>query len=163
MKHIIKTALLFVFIILSGNVFGQERLGKNYDEVINTLKADNRKYDIEKLEDGRVWITLYSKYAASRDVNEVCHFQKKGKQLICESITVSEPRRYYGNCFWDEIAVSLKKDYEQTGFLDMPMKSPVYKSISGRFKIDHYVAMDFLSDDLISLNYYLDTSNFKAK
>ena len=57
MKHLIKTATLFVLLIFSGNIFGQntvslgqELLGKEYDYIIKKLDSDKRKYKVEKLD-----------------------------------------------------------------------------------------------------------------
>lgn len=163
MKNIFRAAVLSAALLFSIKLSGQELLGETFEEVTKILNANGSKYDVELLEDGRVWLKEYSRYDPDKAVSQTYYFDKRGKRSVCEQMMISYPRNFYGELFWDGIAFRLKNDYESTNYVDMPLTSPVYRSVSGRFKTVHYMSMYSLDGDLIMLNYFLDTSGFDTK
>jgi len=168
MKHLIKTAVLFVFLIFSGNTvgqttvaLGQELLGKEYDYVIKKIDSDKREYKVEKFDNERRIVEEYVENKDRGSVSRNFYFVKRGKQMICNEIEVYSPEEFYGS-LWKSASVAdaLKNGYEKTNYVQSSFDVPVYKANDKYFKNNpHYV---MLVPSLI-LSFYLDTSSFKIK
>lgn len=165
MKHLAKTIITICLFLFSGNAFGQELLGKTYDEVIKSLKENNSKYETEKLDNGVIEITEYSKWDKNRESSQLYFFHQKGKQLVCFQIIIVDPESYYGSFLWDIVKLRLEEGYEKTNYLFFnPFEKyrNVYKSKSWS-KNEHYMSMDFMDNTVEMIYYFLNTSNFETK
>ena len=168
MKHLIKTATLFVLLIFSENIFGQttvslgqELLGKEYDYVIKKLDSDIREYIVEILDNEQKMIEEYVENKKKSNVSRKFYFVKKGKKMICNEIEVWSPHEFYGS-LWKSASVAdaLKNGYEETNYVHYLFDKPVYKANDKYFNNNpHYVMLV----PGVTLGFYLDTSSFEIK
>jgi hypothetical protein len=168
MKHLIKTATLFVFLIFSGNILGQntvslgqELLGKEYDYIIKKLDSDKREYKVEILDNEQKMI---EEYVENKNKNTVCrnfYFVKRGKKMICNEIEVWSPEKFYGS-LWQNASIvdALTNGYEKTNDVHYLFDESFFKSNDKYFKNNPHYKMRYHG---LLLSFYLDTSSYKIK
>ncbi|WP_072999205.1 hypothetical protein [Epilithonimonas mollis] len=121
------------------------------------LESNKIEHRIEKFDNERLSITAFSQYDAYVDqTNEVYYFSKRNNKMICESITVNDPKNYQGKRFWTSFMTGFDNGaYENTG-IRTSLDEPLYKSVKGKFRTDHYLSLFYLGDEIILLSFDLD-------
>lgn len=168
MKKIIKTAVLFVFLVFWGDVFGQEYLGGKKTDIASFFKLKKIQYEEEKIDKDYSRFSINSHYDDGSLKNvSLLTFKNQGGQTVCikEAMVFGYSTHFYRETFQFRYDQGFKATnyLDSDGFLVMqhnfgPENKRVLYCVVSSYDQDNDG-----KDDIVVETFYLDTSEFKTK
>lgn len=169
MKHLAKTIIAICLFLFSGNVFGQDFLGKTYKEIIAFCKTENLKAEETVNEDG--FLLVYAPVYSNGGLSEIRSWiftdsKTKKESRICDIEQIQFLSIVHRKIIFDDYLKYLdRKGYKKTNYKSGDSK--VYKSNNNEnHSLEHYLCFHYAETEDgeekdAYIMYYLTTDYFE--